>query len=119
MLEELKQQVYEANMALPELGLVVFTWGNASGFDRERGLFAIKPSGVEYGELTPEAMVICDLDGNVVEGDLRPSSDTPTHAAIYRAWGDRVGGCSAHALRRGRRLGAGRALDSLPRDDAC
>lgn len=92
MLEELREQVYEANMALPALGLVVFTWGNASGLDRERGLFVIKPSGVDYGELTPGSLVICDLDRNVVEGDLRPSSDMPTHAAIYRAWGDRVGG---------------------------
>ena len=92
MLEELRERVYEANMDLPRHGLVVFTWGNASELDRERGLFAIKPSGVSYEELTPESMVICDLDGNVVEGSLNPSSDTATHAALYRAWGDRVGG---------------------------
>jgi L-ribulose-5-phosphate 4-epimerase len=92
MLEELKERAYEANMDLPRHGLVVFTWGNASELDRERGLFAIKPSGVGYDELRPEDMVVCDLDGRVVEGELSPSSDTPTHAALYRAWGDRVGG---------------------------
>ena len=91
MLKELREQVYEANMDLPRHGLVVFTWGNASAVDRERGLFVIKPSGVDYGELSPEAMVVCDLDGNVVEGDLNPSSDTPTHAFLYRAW-EGVGG---------------------------
>ncbi len=92
MLEELKERVYEANMDLPRHGLVVFTWGNASELDRERGLFAIKPSGVDYDELRPEDMVVCDLDGRVVEGELSPSSDTPTHAWLYRAWGERVGG---------------------------
>ena len=92
MLKELREKVYEANMDLPRHGLVVFTWGNASELDRERGLFAIKPSGVGYGDLSPENMVVCDLDGNVVEGDLNPSSDTATHAALYRAWGERVGG---------------------------
>ncbi len=84
MLEELKQTVYEANMALPKLGLVTFTWGNVSGIDREKGLFAIKPSGVEYDQLKPEDMVIVDLDGQVVEGNLNPSSDTPTHAYLYK-----------------------------------
>ena len=74
MLKELRDEVYEANMDLPKHGLVVFTWGNASGFDRERGLFVIKPSGVEYKDLTPENLVVVDLDGKVVEGDLNPSS---------------------------------------------
>ncbi len=92
MLKELRDEVYEANMDLPKHGLVVFTWGNASGLDRERGLFVIKPSGVDYDVLKPEDLVICDLDGKVVEGTLNPSSDTPTHACLYRAWGDRVGG---------------------------
>lgn len=92
MLKELRERVYEANMDLPRHGLVVFTWGNASELDRERGLFAIKPSGVGYEDLSPESMVICDLEGNVVEGELNPSSDTATHAALYRAWGDRIGG---------------------------
>ena len=92
MLKELRDEVYEANMDLPKHGLVVFTWGNASGLDRERGRFVIKPSGVDYDVLKPEDLVICDLDGKVVEGTLNPSSDTPTHACLYRAWGDRVGG---------------------------
>ena len=92
MLEELREIVYQANMDLVKHGLVIFTWGNVSALDRERGLFAIKPSGVDYDELTPESMVVCDLDGNVVEGGLKPSSDTATHAALYRAWGDEVGG---------------------------
>ena len=92
MLKELRKKVYEANMDLPKYGLVVFTWGNASELDRESGLFVIKPSGVDYDELSPDKLVICDLDGKVVEGELNPSSDTPTHAYLYRAWGDKVGG---------------------------
>lgn len=92
MLEELKQRVYDANMALPAHGLVVFTWGNASEADHEKGLFAIKPSGVEYDALKPEDMVICDFDGNVVEGDLKPSSDMLTHAYLYKMWGEKIGG---------------------------
>lgn len=91
MLKELREKVYEANMDLPKHGLVVFTWGNVSEIDREKGLFVIKPSGVDYDELTPESMVVCDMDGNVVEGDLNPSSDTATHACLYRAW-ENVGG---------------------------
>ena len=79
MLEELKKAVYEANMDLPRYGLVTFTWGNVSGIDRESGLFVIKPSGVEYDQLTPEDMVVMDLDGNKIEGSYRPSSDTATH----------------------------------------
>ena len=92
MLKELREKVYEANMDLPRHGLVVFTWGNASELDRESGLFVIKPSGVDYDELTPESMVVCDLDGKVVEGDLNPSSDTATHAYLYQKWGDKIGG---------------------------
>ncbi|MFT8407126.1 MAG: L-ribulose-5-phosphate 4-epimerase [Liquorilactobacillus sp.] len=84
MLEKLKQQVYEANMQLSQLGLVNFTWGNVSGIDREQGLFVIKPSGVPYEQLKSTDLVVVDLDGNVVEGKLRPSSDTPTHAVLYR-----------------------------------
>lgn len=83
MLETLKKKVYEANMRLPEYGLVTFTWGNVSGIDRESGLFVIKPSGVEYEKLTPEDMVVVDLDGNRVEGRYHPSSDTPTHVVLY------------------------------------
>ena len=91
MLEALKQQVYEANMELPKYGLVTFTWGNVSAIDRESGLFVIKPSGVEYDKLTPEDMVVVDLDGNKVEGRYNPSSDTATHAELYKAFTD-VGG---------------------------
>jgi L-ribulose-5-phosphate 4-epimerase len=86
MLEELKRKVLEANLMLPKFGLVTFTWGNVSGIDRERGLVAIKPSGVEYDTMTAEDIVIVDLQGSVVEGKLRPSSDTPTHLALYRAF---------------------------------
>ncbi|MGG4104792.1 L-ribulose-5-phosphate 4-epimerase [Paenibacillus lautus] len=84
MLEDLKQQVLEANLELPMHGLVTFTWGNVSGIDRERGLFVIKPSGVPYEDLKADDMVVLDLKGNVVEGDLRPSSDTPTHLVLYQ-----------------------------------
>ena len=85
MLEELKKEVYEANMLLPAYDLVIFTWGNVSGIDREKGLMVIKPSGVEYEELTPEMMVVIDVNsGEVVEGDLNPSSDTDTHLVLYR-----------------------------------
>ena len=91
LLEALKQAVWEANMALPKHGLVTFTWGNASGIDRERGLVVIKPSGVPYEELKPEDMVVTDLEGRVVEGRYKPSSDTPTHVVLYRAFPD-VGG---------------------------
>lgn len=91
MLEALKKAVYEANMELPKHGLVTFTWGNVSAIDRESGLFVIKPSGVPYEELKPEDMVVMDLDGNRVEGRYNPSSDTPTHAELYRAFPE-IGG---------------------------
>ena len=84
MLEELRKKVYAANMELPKRGLVTYTWGNVSGIDREKNLFVIKPSGVDYEKLTPEDLVIVDLEGNVVEGNLRPSSDTETHRILYR-----------------------------------
>ncbi len=84
MLEELKKQVYEANMLLPKHHLITFTWGNVSGIDREKGIFAIKPSGVEYDALKPEDMVLVDLDGKKVEGELNPSSDTETHRIFYQ-----------------------------------
>ncbi len=87
MLEQLKEQVCRANCKLPKHGLVTFTWGNVSGVDRERGLVVIKPSGVEYEDLSPENMVVVELEtGKIVEGSLRPSSDTPTHLALYRAF---------------------------------
>lgn len=91
MLQELKRQVYEANMLLPKYGLVTFTWGNVSAIDRESGLFVIKPSGVEYESMKPEDMVVMDLNGNRVEGKLRPSSDTPTHLELYKAFPE-IGG---------------------------
>jgi len=89
--KELKEQAYKANMRLPELGIVLFTFGNASAADRENKLFAIKPSGVPYADLRPSDMVIVDFDSNVIEGDLRPSSDTKTHAVLYKNWPD-IGG---------------------------
>lgn len=91
MLETLKNLVYEANMLLPQHGLVTYTWGNVSGVDRNSGLFVIKPSGVPYEDLRPEDMVVVDYDGNQVEGALHPSSDTATHAWLYKNWDD-IGG---------------------------
>lgn len=91
MLEELKKQVYEANMLLPKYNLVTFTWGNVSGIDREAGLFVIKPSGVDYDKLTPEDMVVVDLQGNKVEGCYNPSSDTATHMVLYNRFPE-IGG---------------------------
>lgn len=89
--QKIKEEAYAANMQLPELGLVLFTFGNASAVDREKGVFAIKPSGVPYKDLTVESMVILDFEANVVEGDLRPSSDTKTHAVLYKHW-EHIGG---------------------------
>lgn len=86
MLEKLKQQVYEANMLLPRYGLVTFTWGNVSAIDRDAGLVVIKPSGVAYEVMKAQDMVVVDLEGNVVEGTLNPSSDTPTHLRLYQAF---------------------------------
>ena len=91
MLESLKKEVYEANMLLPHYGLVTFTWGNVSGIDREKGLFVIKPSGVEYDKLKPEDMVVMDLQGNKIEGEYNPSSDTATHLVLYNRFKD-IGG---------------------------
>ncbi len=84
MLETLKEQVWKANLDLPKYGLVTFTWGNVSGIDRDKGLIVIKPSGVPYEDLKPEHMVVLDLEGNRVEGDLKPSSDTPSHLVLYK-----------------------------------
>lgn len=91
MLEALKQQVWQANMDLQKHGLVLFTWGNASGIDRKKGLIVIKPSGVNYEDMLPEDMVVLDLEGQQVEGTLRPSSDTPTHVILYKKFPE-VGG---------------------------
>jgi L-ribulose-5-phosphate 4-epimerase len=86
MLEALKEAVCKANLELKEHKLIIYSWGNVSGIDREKGLVAIKPSGVAYDELTPDKMVVLDLDGKVVDGKLRPSSDTPTHLELYRSF---------------------------------
>ena len=86
MLEKLKETVLKANLALVKHNLVTFTWGNVSGIDRENGLIIIKPSGVEYDHMTADDMVVVDLDGNVVEGKWKPSSDTPTHLVLYKAF---------------------------------
>jgi L-ribulose-5-phosphate 4-epimerase len=91
MVRELKREAYEANLALPRHGLINLTFGNASAIDRTRGVFAIKPSGVDYAALTPEQMVVVDLEGKVVEGTLRPSSDTPTHRRLFIAFPE-IGG---------------------------
>ncbi|MCD8508931.1 MAG: L-ribulose-5-phosphate 4-epimerase [Bacillus sp. (in: Bacteria)] len=91
MLERLKEAVLKANLALPEHGLVTFTWGNVSGIDREQGLVVIKPSGVEYSEMKRDDMVVVDLDGNIVEGNLNPSSDTATHLVLYKSFPE-IGG---------------------------
>ncbi len=84
MLEKLKKEVCEANLLLPKYNLVVFTWGNVSAFDEERGYVVIKPSGVEYDKMTPDDMVVLDLTGKIIEGSLNPSSDTPTHIELYK-----------------------------------
>ncbi|MBJ2183110.1 MAG: L-ribulose-5-phosphate 4-epimerase [Muribaculaceae bacterium] len=98
MLDELKEKVFRANLDLVRHGLVIFTWGNVSGIDRERGLVVIKPSGVDYDAMKASDMVVVDLaTGEVVEGDLRPSSDTPTHLAIYRAWPEAGGVVHTHS----------------------
>lgn len=89
--QHIKLAAYEANMQLPQLGLVIFTFGNVSAVDRGQSVFAIKPSGVPYNQLTPEKMVVVDFDGKVVEGSLRPSSDTLTHAVLYKHW-EKIGG---------------------------
>jgi len=97
MLEELKQQVLEANLALPEHNLVTFTWGNVSGINREYELIVIKPSGVPYAYLSRDDMVVVDFQGNVVEGNLKPSSDTPTHIVLYKNFPDIGGVVHTHA----------------------
>jgi len=97
MLENLKQEVLKANLDLVKHNLVILTWGNASAIDRESGLVVIKPSGVGYDEMKAEDMVVVDLDGNVIEGTLRPSSDTPTHLAIYRHFPEAGGVVHTHS----------------------
>ena len=97
MLEQLKEAVLRANLELPKKNLVTYTWGNVSGIDREKGLVVIKPSGVPYEELKAEDMVVLDLEGNKVEGAMRPSSDTPTHIALYKAYPELGGIVHTHS----------------------
>ena len=113
MLEELKQQVYEANMRLPELGLVTFTWGNVSAIDRQRGLVVIKPSGIAYESMTVDDMSVVDLQGHVVEGRWRPSSDTATHLALYRRYPDLGGVVHTHSTHATAWAQAGLAIPAL------
>ncbi|MHC5375172.1 L-ribulose-5-phosphate 4-epimerase [Enterococcus sp. LJL120] len=91
MLEQLKEEVFQANLELPKHGLIKYTWGNVSAVDREQNLFVIKPSGVDYDTMQASDMVVCDFDGKVVEGKLNPSSDTPTHAVLYKKFAE-IGG---------------------------
>lgn len=98
MLQELKQKVCNANIELQTQNLVIYSWGNVSGIDRESGIVAIKPSGVAYDDLTPEIIVLIDLDGNIRQGALSPSSDTPTHLELYRQFENIGGICHTHSV---------------------
>ena len=113
MLEELKAKVCQANLDLVKHGLVIFTWGNVSAIDRESGLVVIKPSGVSYDNMKPSDMVVVDLDGKVVEGDLRPSSDTPTHLVLYKAFPNIGGVVHTHSTYATAWAQAGRDIPSL------
>lgn len=97
MLETLKQEVWKANLQLSHFNLVVFTWGNVSGVDRERGLVVVKPSGVDYDAMIAEDMVVTDMEGRVVEGRFKPSSDLPTHLELYKAWPEIDGIAHTHS----------------------
>ncbi len=113
MLEELKEKVCQANLDLVKHGLVIFTWGNVSAIDRESGLVVIKPSGVSYDDMKPSDMVVVDLEGNVVEGSLRPSSDTPTHIVLYKAFPEIGGVVHTHSTYATAWAQAGRDIPSL------
>lgn len=114
MLEELKEKVFRANLELKEHGLVIFTWGNVSGIDRERGLVVIKPSGVSYAEMKADDMVVVDLaTGKVLEGNLRPSSDTPTHLVLYRAFPEIGGVVHTHSTYATAWAQSGRGLPNI------
>lgn len=110
MLEELKKVVYEANMELPRRGLVTYTWGNVSQIDRETGYVVIKPSGVDYDKLRPEDMVVVDLQGNKIEGELNPSSDTPTHLELYKHFTEIGGIVHTHSVEATSWAQAGRSI---------
>lgn len=113
MLEKLKEDVYRANLELVKHGLVIMTFGNVSGYDRESGLVVIKPSGVAYSEMTVNDMVVIDIDGNVVEGTLNPSTDTPTHLALYRSFPELGGVVHTHSTHATAWAQAGRAIPCL------
>ncbi len=113
MLIELKREAYEANVALPQHGLITLTFGNASALDRDRGIFAIKPSGVDYAALKPADMVLIDLDGQKVEGKLNPSSDTPTHRRLYVGFKDLGGVVHTHSLHATAFAQAGREIPNF------
>ena len=113
MLKDLKERVLEANLELQRRNLVIYTWGNVSGIDRERGLVVIKPSGVPYAELTADKMVVLDLDGNKVEGDLNPSSDTATHLELYRNFPEIGGVVHTHSVHATAWAQAGRDIPCL------
>jgi len=113
VLEALKEKVFKANIALVEHGLVKLTWGNVSGIDRSSGLVVIKPSGVAYDEMKPEHMVVVDLDGKVVDGNLKPSSDTPTHLVLYKHFKDIGGVVHTHSSWATSFAQAGRGIPAL------
>jgi L-ribulose-5-phosphate 4-epimerase len=112
-MQELKQQVFDANMDLPRYGLVTFTWGNVSAIDRERGLVVIKPSGIAYENMKPDDMVVVDLQGNRVEGQWRPSSDTATHLELYRRYPQLGGVVHTHSTHATAWAQAGLAIPAL------
>ena len=113
MLEQLKRDVYEANIALKKYGLAILTWGNVSGIDRASGLMVIKPSGVDYDRLTPDGMAVVDMSGNVVEGVHKPSSDTPTHLRLYNAFPSICGAAHSHSPHAVAFAQAGRGIPAL------
>lgn len=113
MLESLKEKVFKANLDLVRHGLVIFTWGNVSAIDPDTRLVVIKPSGVSYDDMKPEDMVVVDLDGTIVEGDLNPSSDTPTHLALYRAWPEIGGVVHTHSTYATAWAQAGRSIPAI------
>lgn len=113
MLEKLKEEMLKANLLLPKYGLVTFTWGNVSGIDRDTGLVVIKPSGVEYDSMTADDMVVVDLDGRRVEGKWKPSSDTPTHVALYKAFPQCGGIVHTHSRWATTFAQAGRAIPAM------
>ncbi len=118
MLEQLKKDVYEANMELPRRGLITYTWGNVSGRDMKSGCFVIKPSGVDYDVLTPDDMVVMDLNGNRIEGKYKPSSDTATHIELYASTPRSAVSCTRIRRRRlpgRRRAGISRSTERLMR----